>query len=402
MTEDGMKLNFTPSAPGEHTFEMRVLDSTGNESTNAVVNITVVPNHPPVILPYNTSLNTGEDEDLVIDVSQWVEDDDEELRFSLNSSDPGMEVNPLGYGSFQIVPEKDLNDILDLSFNVKDDFNNTIVLDAFLVIEPVPDAPEFIELNGNEVLIGTQEISGYEDTVIIFNFTIRDPDLEWEGDLITLTCDSEDVEINGTLASFTPAENVVDEFIFNFMAEDSYGLSDNVSVILDVINVNDEPVMVITGMVETVEVGEDISINFAKCSDPDGDTLTYHVKIDGGNWIETQTFHVLNFDTAGNHTVYLKVDDGNGGVKNISYTLEVTNPAIDDDDDIIDDDTDDDNDDEDDTSPEAFSADPIMVVLLAVIAVLAVIFLTLLFLTITGRGRKKDPWEDFDDEVWEE
>ncbi len=404
MTEDGMKLNFTPSAPGDLTFEMRVLDSSGNESDIVVINITVVPNHPPTILPYNSTLTIDEDEDIVIDISQWVEDEDEELTFSLNRSDPLLEVNPLGFGSFQLIPDNDITGILELSFQVEDEYNNSVVLDVILLVESVPDKPKFMTLNGDPVLVGTLDMSGYEDTEIIFYFTIEDPDLIWGGDTLNLTSNQDRISINGTKGSYFPTQDDIGELIIIFTVTDAHGLSDSASVVLDIINVNDDPILKVTGMVDMVEISEDINVNFIGCSDPDEDTLSFHVRIDSGNWIETQTYHLLSFNSTGNHTVDFRVDDGNGGIKGATFYVMVVDVIVDDDDDDIvsPDDDDPTTDDDDDSTHEALSADPIMVVLVSIIGVLALVFIALLILTLSDKKRKKDPWEDFDDDEWEE
>jgi hypothetical protein len=338
-------------------------------------------------------------------VSEWVRDDDEELMISLNHSDLGLEVNPMGFGSFQIIPDDDLNGVFDLSFKVVDEFNNTIFLEAYLLINAVPDAPHFTFINGNEVLVGTQDISGLEDTEVLFNFTIEDPDLIWGGDELILTSDHGSIQINGTMASLLPIQDYFGTIIITFTVTDAYGLFENLSVVLDIENVNDYPILDISGINSILEISEEMRIDFTKCTDPDDDTLSFHVRIDSGNWIEAQTFHIQKFTTIGNHTVDLKIDDGNGGILEASYTVMVVDAIPDDDDDdddVLPPDTDDDTiDDDDDSSTKAFSADPVMVILLSIIAVLALIFITLLILTFSNRDKKEDIWEDFDDSDWE-
>jgi hypothetical protein len=394
MTEDGMKLNFTPSEPGDYTFEMRIVDDKGNESGVAIVNITVVPNHSPVIMPHNSTYTIDEDSELILDISEWVEDDDEELDFSINSSDADVQVNPLGFGAFQLLPAEDLAGDLHVSFLVMDEFNNSILLETTIIVLPIPDAPEFKTINGNEVLVGTQAMSGYEDAVVLFNFTIDDPDLEWGGDTLTLESDQGRILINGSSGWFIPDQDDVDNgsMIINFQVTDSYGLQDNVSIILDIINVNDDPVLVVNGMMDTVFIMTDMRINFTGSYDVDGDTLTFFVKEGTGAWIQAQGFHVLNFDTVGDHSVEFKVEDGNGGSQNVKFTVKVVEelPVDDDDNDV------EPPDDDDDTSASKRSIwkDPILIVLLVTIAILAVIFLVLLVLMIKNRKKdEEDPWE---------
>jgi hypothetical protein len=401
MTEDGMKLNFTPSEPGDYTFEMRVMDDKGNESKSVSVNITVVPNHPPIILPHDSSHFINEDDELVVNIGDWVEDEDEELEFSVNWSEPYLQVNPLGFGSFQLIPLDDYVGSLDISFIIEDGFNNSVQLDATIVLQSIPDAPKFKMINGNEVLVGTQAMTAYEDSEMIFNFTIEDPDLSWGGDSLTIVSDQGRIFINGTSGWFIPDQEDVNNgsMIINFQVTDSYGLTDNVSIVLDIMNVNDDPELYVNGMVSTLAISTDLTINFTGTSDIDGDTLTFYFKEGAGNWIQIQGIYILNFDTPGNHTVHFRVDDGNGGSQQVTYVVKVIEmiPSDDDDDD---DDIKPPDDDDDDTSKDSVLTDPILVVMLSIIAVLALVFFTLLFLLIKNRKRKEDDiWEK---EGWEE
>jgi len=392
---DGMDLNFTPSQPGKYTFQMRVLDSMGNISVPAIVNITVTPNNPPVVLPYNGTLKVNEDNDLLIDMSGWVEDPDEELDIRVQHAGEGITVNPLGYGSFQIVPEENLVGEVGLSFNVTDPFNNSVYLDTVVVIDAVPDTPVFTKLNNVILQVGTQTFTGYEDTLYWFNFTIDDPDINREGDTLTLTSNDPNVLINGTSGWILPHQNDVGSRVIKFTVTDAYGLNDTISIIFDILDVNDDPIINVMGMMDSVTVLTDLRVNFTGSWDIDGDTLSYFVKEDDGAWISTGIFHVLNFETIGVHRVWFKVEDGKGGMDFLSYNITVVDNTI------IDDDDNDDElpvDDDDDTSEKDQLLSPFQIVLLLIMVVLAAIFIILLVMVI--KGRRKGEEEDIGD--WEE
>jgi len=347
LTEWQNQLNFTPPRVGIYKFVLRVTDDLGNVSDPAKINITVTPNNAPLVLPYSSTLEIDEDDDIEVDVSGWVSDPDEELSYSVIGSDTMIFVSPLGFGIFQIEPTEDFTGIQSLSFRITDEFNNSVTVSASVVVSPVPDAPGITMLNGKAVMPGTQVMEGYEDSKVWFNLTIEDPDMIYGGDILTLFSDRERITIEGSSGWFTPTQEDVGIFLVNFLVTDSYGLNSTLSVVLDVINVNDNPVLRVNGMVDTLEVGADLRLNFTGTTDPDGDTLTYLVKEDTGDWIQTQQMHVLNFETPGEHRVWFMVDDGNGGADVRNFTVTVTGEMVDDDvqdDDNIDDDTADDDD----------------------------------------------------------
>ncbi|MFW3146875.1 MAG: Ig-like domain-containing protein [Thermoplasmatota archaeon] len=398
VTEYETQLNFTPSGPGVYTFTLVVVDEYLNCSLPAVINVTVAPNHPPVILPHEDVMNMTEDDDMEIQLNQFVEDPDEELHYALFATDQSITVNPLGFGSYQLIPDPDFSGEQQISFGITDEFNNTIQLDLTLDIEPVPDPPEFTELNGAEVLVGTQAMEAREDTRAWFNFTWYDPDLLNEGDSIQLGCDNARVMINGSSAWFTSVQDDVGTMVMIFSITDSMGLTDNLSVVLDILEVNDPPVLVVNGMVDQLEAGTNHRINFTGSSDPDDTMLRFYVNIDDGEWIETQGYHVLNFQSEGIYDISFRVMDGKGGSDTLNFTLNVTGA-------IADDDADDDDvtpppDDDDNDGGRGIGFDWITLLLAVPILILVIGIALLIVLAFKKQERKSGKEDEEIVDIW--
>jgi len=152
-----------------------------------------------------------------------------------------------------------------------------------------------------------------------------DADIEW-----SYSGNSElTVSIVDRVATITtPNIDWFGEETITFTANDTGDLTDFDTAIFNVTSVNDFPDITTTPL-ETIEEEEFYSVNF-NADDPDlGDILNWNLKTDADFLsINSSTGNLTgtpDINDAGTYYVNVSVDDGNGGIDWINYTLTVTN-----------------------------------------------------------------------------
>ena len=136
--------------------------------------------------------------------------------------------------------------------------------------------------------------------------------IDLDGDTLTWSDDSDLVDIDPTTGriEFTPGQDDVGSYSFTVTLSDGRGGEDTVVVDIEVVNINDAPV--ITTMLPAtgtkVKAGKTITLS-STAIDEDGDTLTYTWK-DGDNVLGTGANIVDVKLKSGTRTITLVVDDG--------------------------------------------------------------------------------------------
>jgi hypothetical protein len=146
-------------------------------------------------------------------------------------------------------------------------------------------------------------------------------------------------------------------------------MSEHLNVIIELPVINDPPIPKIA----SPEVGEELYIGIIEfdatgTTDPENDNLTYIWYVDD-DMVGTGITLEYNFTTAGNYTIGLKVNDGNGNGVLLYLSVEIkqpyTPPPVDDDDDT-----------EDGLNP-MFIVIPLIVLLLIIVIVIIVIVMVM-------------------------
>ncbi|MBD1936287.1 putative Ig domain-containing protein [Microcoleus sp. FACHB-68] len=203
-----------------------------------------------------------------------------------------------------------------------------------------------LAINNNPPIVATPIVDQNTDEDSVFNFTFAantftDPD----GDALTY---SATVAGGGALPAWltfdaatrtfsgTPANGDVGTLSINVLASDGNGGSVTDTFILEIDNVNDDPI--VTTPIVDLNTPEDSVFNFTfvetTFNDIDGDALTYSATQTGGAalpaWLTfnpaTRTFSgtPANGDV-GNLSIDVQASDGNGGSVTDTFILGVTN-----------------------------------------------------------------------------
>lgn len=322
VAEEEFRLNFTPSSPGVYQFRICVEDEYHFRSSWKMINITVFPNKPPVVRENNIGIQMNEDETTAINLTTIITDSDEVLSFSILNDPEGIDIVERAEGVFSIIPAENLNGIYNISFLCKDQFLNEVVINVTLNITPSPDPPYIRAINGRSVEGGLYFIID-EGEKLLLNFTVEDPDLRWERDLLTLHSSWERFSIRGLTAELLPSQESVGRHRVTFWVTDRYNLSQSVNVTVEVMDVNEPPVLVVFGVKERINISETLTLSFNDSYDPDGDLIMFYIRIDNGSWISCGNLYTLKFRSPGVHVVEIKAEDINGGVTTRMWRVTV-------------------------------------------------------------------------------
>jgi hypothetical protein len=173
-----------------------------------------------------------------------------------------------------------------------------------------------------------------EDTQLNGAITAADAD----GDALTFTLGTPPINGAATVNpdgsfTYTPAGNFSGSDSFTVLVEDGNGGSDAAAVTIDVLNVNDNPV-VTAGGDQTTDPNIPISVNATYTDADAGDTHT--ATIDWGDGSPADSVPAVGgsvsgshtYTTSGNFTVTITVNDNNGGSGNDSLIVNVNVPTM--------------------------------------------------------------------------
>ena len=312
--QDTGRLTFTPTNGQVPSFEIiiRVQDRIG-EADEAVLTVNVANvNDPPQF---------GE-------VEETEFDQNEEVTIQLVVSDPDLDLEPphrdlleitgigeamflpSGDGTIQFRADQSMVGEHTVTYTVTDIGGLSDVLTITWTIIDVNDAP--VLSNGLPETVN-------EDEVFTWTMVAADAD----GDDLTWSDDTDLFDIDGATGaiSFTPVQADVGTHEITITVSDGRGGDLSTTFSMQVVNVNDEPVIntVVPQSGSTYDEGAEILLE-AHAVDEDGDTLTY-VWRKGGKELGTGPSISIDDLPAGTHTIVLEVSDGAGGV--VTYDLEV-------------------------------------------------------------------------------
>jgi hypothetical protein len=284
---------------------LRVQDLLG-ELDEAVLHVTVENvNDPPTF----------------IGVGELTYDQNEYISFYLQAVDPDLgldlpepetltfsghgreELIPDAAGLIELVPDQSMVGEHEMTYTVTDrDGLNDVIVVRWVIVD-VNDAPVIT----TEV---EETVPTDEDAEFNLRFEAVDidgDDLEWSDDALLF-----DIDPTSGAVSFTPLQDEVGVHTVTVTVSDGRGGTGTLTFDLEVVNVNDDP-MIISVVPDggTVDAGEEV-IYTATATDEDGDALTYTWRL-GDRVLGTGTSLSSSKLDTGSHKVILEVTDPHGG-----------------------------------------------------------------------------------------
>ena len=208
-----------------------------------------------------------------------------------------------------------------IQFRVSDGFDKSEPVTLLLTIEPVNDFP-WMTLTGNTV-------AENEAGAAVGDIIITDPDMDDEH-LVSVS-DTRFNVMNGVLA-LNDQESLdyekENQVFFDLTVTDSAGASVVENIVIDVVDVNDAPEIVIT---PDPADGDGYQLPATVVVDSDGDAIRYSATLENGDalpeWLEfdteERTFHVVDPTlTVSQLEVRINADDGRGGQTFVPLLLQ--------------------------------------------------------------------------------
>ncbi|MFC4701140.1 tandem-95 repeat protein [Glaciecola siphonariae] len=309
---------FTPNQDftGVATITYTVDDGNGGTDT-ATVTVNVAPvNDPPTAA--GQSLTTPEDTLLTIDPLLNANDiDGDTLSISnLSTSNGTVSINP--DGTLNFVPAPDYTGPVTITYNVDDGNGGSVPVTVTVNVSPVNDPP----------VANADSATTTEDTAVTVNLLANDSDPD--GDTIQVANASSNDGTVSVLPSgdvvFTPNPNFNGTAIINYTVVDSTGAVDTGTASITVAPVNDIPLV----PNQIIKALEDTPVTFdplANGIDLDNDTLTVSAITPSSGSVVTNPDGTITFtpdpDFNGPVSITYTVDDGNGGVINVTVDINV-------------------------------------------------------------------------------
>jgi hypothetical protein len=315
------RLTFTPANAQVPSFDIiiRVQDTIGETAEKVLVVTVENVNDPPVFT----------------EITNLVYNQGDQIEYQLEVTDPDTEVElqvlevltfsgigpthllPNGSGWITFVPDQSMVGEEDATYTVTDSAGAQDVLTITWTIKNVNDAP----------IITTPSMSTVpEDSPSIITIEATDVD----GDVLTWTVDTNMFTIDPDTGVFnwTPEQAHVGSHSITFTVSDGLGGDTTMTWDMQVVNVNDDPVITSTSPEpgKTYEEGKAIELS-AQATDEDGDTLTYTWKR-GNKIIGTTATTEIDDLAPGKHTLTLVIEDGNGGQANHAIEVEVISAGM--------------------------------------------------------------------------
>lgn len=313
--------NTVTYTPAQNFIGFAVIDYTvsdqagGTASATLTVNV-VSDNSAPVA--NNDSANTNEDTSIVIDVlANDTDPDNDTLTITSATANIGS-VTITGDNRLQYVPPQDFNGSVTIDYSIEDTAGNSASATVSLNVLSVNDLP----------VANNDSATTNEDTTVVVDVLANDSDLESSLTVSAASAGNGAVSIlpDGTL-SYTPNTNFNGIDSINYTVTDTDGGQAQAIVTVNVIPVNDLPVL----QPDVAELEEDATtiINvLANDSDAESGTLTV-VSAEAQNGTvaigQDQTLQYqpkANFN--GTDTINYSVSDADGGIAGSTVTVTVT------------------------------------------------------------------------------
>ncbi|MCK5773053.1 MAG: putative Ig domain-containing protein, partial [Thermoplasmata archaeon] len=202
------------------------------------------------------------------------------------------------------------------------DMIGSTVKAIMLTVVNVNDAPE---------IITSDDTSCFQDLLYVKNYTANDVDPTDDTFTWSLNTSAVWLAINSTTGALsgTPTNDDVGTFWVNVTVSDGNGGEDYTNFTLNVININDAPVITTSNITTAIEdMFYSVDYN-ATDMDPTFDTLTWNLSTDAGWLTIDPSLGWLNGtptnDDVGTFWVQVEVDDGNNGSDVHEFTIVVSN-----------------------------------------------------------------------------
>ncbi len=341
-------VTITPAANWSGTEQIQLTVTDGNTSSSDFVSIIVSPvnDAPTINLP--TQFTTLEDTPLTIDLSQYINDIDNNLsELSINISNSINVITQINGMSLTFTPNLNWNGNAEFTISVSDGINRStqtsksktkplnspdrlITSDQFnLIVTSVNDAP----IVNNPMI----PVSFDEDTInntINLNLVFTDPDLAF-GDHLSYSVSGNDsimVSITNGMVTLTPNHNWNGERTLVFEATDSNNINVNTSVVVTVIPVNDIPEF---NLPDSYSFNEDIggAIDLSQYIN-DIDNNSFNISVSGNNHISYDLSEYLltfipSLNWNGSEIFYISVNDQYTRASVIDSIRIIVNPIND-------------------------------------------------------------------------
>ncbi len=188
-------------------------------------------------------------------------------------------------------------------------------------IEPVPDAPWLLEPG----VVSVNESERLELTLVVL-----DPDIPEDSFTFSDTSDEFDIDpVTGTI-DWTPTADDIGTHTCSVTVEDSYGLTDRITLVIDVLDVNHAPVITSATSIEALE-GQTVEYWITADDEdlPQGDTLTYSAwSLDVELNVDALTGRVtfgIDKGFIGDVMFFVRVEDSHGVGVTASVSVAVGN-----------------------------------------------------------------------------
>ena len=313
--------------PGQTFYSVKVIvyDVDEELEIRGPTSVNYAENGTEPVATYTVSGTEGEG------TASWSLSMDEDDNFSINSDGELTFNSPPDYESFDI----DENEhVFLLSISVTDGNDTEKIEPVRIEVTNVNEAPAF------PAETATRNVGENTATVEDIGAPIEatDPD---DGDSPTYSLTGPDAASFGIVSYSGQLQTKADvdygtksSYTVTVTATDQGGMSDTISVTIDVTDENDAPEFAdptaTLNVHENTEADRDIGAPIT-ATDPDNDNLTYSVEgtdaasfdIDSSTG-QLKTEVALDYETKRSYSVTVKADDGNGGTDTIAVTINVT------------------------------------------------------------------------------
>ncbi len=339
----GTTLSLTPALNfnGTTTISYTISDGQGGTSS-ATVFVAVTPvNDAPVAVADGSVespfVTVAEDSGATAEITVLGNDTDVELDplavISASSPNGGVVIDSGATLSF--TPALNFHGATTISYTISDGQGGSSSATAYVAVTPVNDAPVAV----NDGSVESPFATVAEDSGASLPITVLGNDTDTDLDpLSVILADSPNgsVLINtGTTLAFTPAENFNGETMISYTVSDGQGGTSSATVFVSVTPVNDAPVAVADGSVESpfVTVAEDSGASLpievlTNDTDVDLDPLTVTSASSPNGTVLINTGTTLSFTPAENFhgatTISYTISDGQGGTASGTAHVAVT------------------------------------------------------------------------------
>lgn len=335
-------INFTAGAPGfadvgTWYVNITINDSYGANSTSSfILNVSQTNHAPNLSLISNITSGYTQGDNLLLYVNATDLDTDDVLVFSINTSGYNLtQINNSYLSASALINLTPTNNTHVLNPWVNISVSDGSLTDwqvVFINITNANDAPQIHNVSSYAVNTGSNSninnLTGYSGLTFKYRINASDPDqLTYEGDSINFTVNNSNFTLDNTtgIFNFTPGTSLIGNWSVLITVMDAAGATDNVEVILRIINNSvpyfDEPILNTTCFEDVLCT---LNING---TDLDGDIINFNLNTSGFS-INNES-GLMNFTPAqsqiGNYSLRIYLNDTKGAYNYSDFILTINN-----------------------------------------------------------------------------